>query len=101
MNKLLLQLNESIEFDLQKRFQTLLERGLDFGRAGEIFSGTIHTFPDLRQSYGESRFITLGFLDGRLTVVVWTPRGSRKRIISMRNANERENKEYSQGMDRF
>ena len=100
MNKLLLQLNESIEFDPQKRFQTLLERNPDFARAGEIFSGTIHTFPDLRQSYGESRFITLGFLDGRLTVVVWTPRGSRKRIISMRNANERENKEYSQGMDR-
>ncbi|WP_293597668.1 MULTISPECIES: BrnT family toxin [unclassified Polynucleobacter] len=100
MNKLLLQLNELIEFDSQKRFQTLLERGLDFARAGEIFSGTIHTSPDLRQSYGESRFITLGFLDGRLTVVVWTPRGSRKRIISMRNANERENKEYSQGMDR-
>ena len=100
INNLLLQLNESIEFDPQKRFQTLLERGLDFARAGEIFSGTIHTFPDLRQSYGESRFITLGFLDGRLTVVVWTPRGSRKRIISMRNANERENKEYSQGMDR-
>ncbi len=42
MNKLLLQLNESIEFDPQKRFQTLLERGLDFARAGEIFSGTIN-----------------------------------------------------------
>jgi uncharacterized DUF497 family protein len=100
MNNLLLQLNESIEFDPQKRFQTLLERGLDFARAGEVFSQTIHTFPDLRQSYGESRFITLGFLDGRLTVMVWTQRGSRKRIISMRNANEREIKEYSQGVDR-
>jgi uncharacterized DUF497 family protein len=100
MNNLLLQLNESIEFDPQKRFQTLLERSLDFARAGEVFSRTIHTFPDLRQSYGESRFITLGFLDGRLTVMVWTQRGSRKRIISMRNANEREIKEYSQGVDR-
>jgi uncharacterized DUF497 family protein len=100
MNNLLLQLNESIEFDPQKRFQTLFERGLDFARAGEVFSRTIQTFPDLRQSYGESRFITLGFLDGRLTVMVWTQRGSRKRIISMRNANEREIKEYSQGVDR-
>ncbi|WP_251374548.1 BrnT family toxin [Polynucleobacter sp. es-EL-1] len=96
---MLLQLNNSIEFDPQKRVQTLLERGLDFARAGEVLSQTIHTFQDLRQSYGESRFITLGFLDGRLTVVVWTQRGSRKRIISMRNANERETKEYSRGMD--
>jgi len=100
MNNLLLQLNESIEFDPQKRFQTLLERRLDFARAGEVFSRTTHTFQDLRQNYSESRFITLGFLDGRLTVVVWTPRESRKRIISMRNANERENKEYGRGVDR-
>jgi uncharacterized DUF497 family protein len=100
MNNLLIQLNESIEFDPQKRFQTLLERGLDFARAGEVFSRIIQTFLDLRPSYGESRFITLGFLDGRLTVMVWTQRGSRKRIISMRNANEREIKEYSQGVDR-
>lgn len=99
MNNLLLQLNESIKFDPQKRVQTLLERGLDFARAGEVLSQTIHTFQDLRQSYGESRFIAVGFLDGRLTVVVWTQRGSRKRIISMRNANERETKEYSRGMD--
>ncbi len=99
INNLLLQLNKSIEFDPQKRVQTLLERGLDFARAGEIFSQTINTFQDLRRSYGEPRFITVGFLDGRLTVVVWTQRGSRKRIISMRNANERETKEYSRGMD--
>lgn len=99
MNNLLLQLNKSIEFDPQKRLQTLLERGLDFARAGEVLSQTIHTFQDLRRSYGESRFITVGFLDGRLTVVVWTQRGPRKRIISMRNANERETKEYSRGMD--
>jgi uncharacterized DUF497 family protein len=100
INKLSLQLNESIEFDPKKRAQTLLKRGLDFALAEEVFSRTIHTFQDLRQSYGESRFITLGFLDGRLTVVVWTPRESKRRIISMRNANERENKEYSRGMDR-
>lgn len=94
MNKLLLQLNGSIEFDPQKRLQTLLERDLDFARAEELFRQTSHTFEDARKNYGESRFITVGFLDERLTVMVWTPRGSKKRIISMRHANERENKEY-------
>ena len=98
MNNLLLQLNGLIEFDELKRIQTLLNRDLDFARAGEVFSCTIHVFEDLRKSYGERRFITLGILDGRLTVVVWTVRGAKKRIISMRKANEREIEEYSQGM---
>jgi uncharacterized protein len=98
LNKLLLQLKQLIEFDEQKRLQTLLERGLDFARAGEVLNTTSHTVEDLRRSYGEARFITLGFLDDRLTVLVWTSRGSKKRIISMRNANERECKEYKRGV---
>ena len=95
---MLLQLNLDIEFDEQKRIQTLLNRDLDIARAGEVFSRTIHTFEDQRESYGEKRFITLGFLDGRLIVVVWTIRGVKRRVISMRKANEREIKEYTQGM---
>lgn len=95
---MLLQLNLDIEFDEQKRIQTLLNRDLDFARAGEVFSRTIHTFEDQRESYGEKRLITLGFLDGRLIVLVWTIRGVKRRVISMRKANEREIKEYAQGM---
>jgi uncharacterized DUF497 family protein len=98
LNNLLLQLNLDIEFDEQKRIQTLLNRDLDFARAGEVFSRTIHTFEDQRESYGEKRLITLGFLDGRLIVLVWTIRGVKRRVISMRKANEREIKEYAQGM---
>jgi len=51
-------------------------------------------------NYGERRFITLGFLDDRLIVVVWTERSPKRRIISMRKANEREVEEYNQGMGR-
>ncbi|HEU4372281.1 MAG TPA: BrnT family toxin [Telluria sp.] len=32
----------------------------------------------------------IGLLRDRWTVVVWTPRGEARRIISMRYANERE-----------
>ena len=95
---MLLQLNGSIEFDPQKRMETLLNRGLDFARAPEMFAQAIHTLKDVRKNYGELRLITLGFLDDRLTVIVWTPRGQRKRIISMRYANEREIKAYQQFM---
>jgi uncharacterized DUF497 family protein len=33
---------------------------------------------------------TVGVLDGRMVILVWTPRGEARRIISMRKANERE-----------
>jgi len=40
-----------------------------------------------QRDYGESRFITIGFLDGAMVVMVWTPRRRARRIISMRRAN--------------
>jgi hypothetical protein len=45
---------------------------------------------DDRRDYGEPRFISAGRLDERIVVIVWTPRGRARRVISMRKANERE-----------
>ena len=83
-----------IDFDPNKREITLRERGLDFLRAKEVFAGVHTVAPDLRHSATEARFITVGVLDGREVVVVWTERGTRRRVISMRKANEREQAEY-------
>lgn len=83
-----------LEFDPAKRDKTLAERGLDFARAGEIFDGVHLTGQDTRQEYTEDRFITVGHLEGRLVVLVWTPRGDLRRIISMRKANDREKAFY-------
>ena len=63
-------------------------------RADEIFVGNIVTIEDDRMDYGEKRFITVGLLDARMVILVWTPRGSARRIVSMRKANEREQKTY-------
>ena len=79
-----------IEFDPEKRNKALTERGLDFARAEEVFAGVNVTAEDARFDYGEPRFTTVGALDGRMVVMVWTPRGEVRRIISMRKANERE-----------
>ena len=79
-----------IEYDQAKREKTLLERGLDFARADEIFAGIHFTGEDVRVNYQETRHISIGWLDKRLVVLVWTPRGGTRRIISMRKANERE-----------
>ncbi len=83
-----------IEFDEAKRDVTLRVRGLDMARAGEVFEGSTLTVEDDRRDYGEHRFITVGFLDGAMVVVVWTLRSDARRIISMRKANERERELY-------
>lgn len=88
-----------IEFDSTKRDKTLAERGLDFSRAGEVFAGLHFTGQDNRQDYDEDRFITVGLLDARLVVLVWTPRGEVRRIISMRKANDREKTFYARHLD--
>jgi len=85
-------------FDPAKREKTLVERGLDFARAGEVFEGVTVTTDDNRLAYGEPRCVTVGYLDGRVVVVVWTPRGRTRRIISMRKANEREIAKFAQDL---
>ena len=84
----------TVEFDGAKRARTLAERGLDMARVGEVFEGASLTVEDDRMDYGETRYITIGFLDERMVVLVWTPRGDVHRIISMRKANDREKAIY-------
>lgn len=84
-----------IEFDPGKRRRTLAQRGLDFGRAIEVFGTATADVIDARFDYGEKRMFTFGILDGRYVIVVWTPRGKARRIISMRYANAREVAKYA------
>lgn len=51
------------------------------------------------REYGEPRFITLGQLKGRTVVIAHTPRGENTRIISMRKANSREQKNYQERLE--
>lgn len=83
-----------VEFNSAKREKTLLERGLDFAEAGSVFDGLHFVARDDRFDYGEVRFITVGTLNERVVVIVWTPRDETRRIISMRHANDRELRRY-------
>ena len=78
--------------DPRKRARILAERGLDMRRAGEVFAGRHLTRQDDRFDYGETRYVTVGRLDDRWVAFVWTPRGTVRRIISMRHCHEREAK---------
>jgi uncharacterized DUF497 family protein len=46
-----------------------------FEDAEIVFEGDTLTVEDTRFDYGESRYQTIGFLEGRMVMVVWTPRG--------------------------
>jgi hypothetical protein len=81
-----------ITCDPKKREALLRERGLDMRRAREVFAGTHLTRDDDRFDYGEPRYISAGWLDERIVVLVWTPRGVARRIISIRHCHEREAK---------
>jgi uncharacterized DUF497 family protein len=81
-----------ITYDPAKRDRTLENRGLDFADAAEVFAGNYTSAPADRRNYGEPRFISAGYLHGRMVVIVWTPRGSARHIISMRFCHAKEEK---------
>jgi uncharacterized DUF497 family protein len=87
-----------VTFDPAKRETVLRERDLDFAAAGGVFEGRFLTLEDTRKSYGETRFQTYGLLNGRVVMVVWTPRGGARHIISMRYCHEREAKRVRERM---
>jgi uncharacterized protein len=85
-------------WDEQKCKKTLEERGLDFARCVEVFADATVDFEDDRIDYGEERWITVGFLDGKMVVIVRTEREECTRIISMREATKAERKKYEKKM---
>jgi uncharacterized DUF497 family protein len=83
-----------IRFDPAKRLRTLEQRGLDFLDAESVFAGPTIQFPDRRRDYGEVRIVRFGLLRGRAVIVVYTEHNGIRHIISMRKANEREQRRF-------
>lgn len=83
------------EWDEVKSCACAKNRGFDFTYAARIFSNPNRILlADTRYSYGEERYQTIGNIEERLYVVVYTPRHRVIRIISARKANQREIKQY-------
>jgi uncharacterized DUF497 family protein len=87
------------EWDQDKSDANLEKHGLSFEDAPLVFGGKCVTFEDSRFVYGEIRYITLGKLKGRVVLIVHTPRSNKTRIISMRKANNREQKIYQKRLE--
>ena len=84
------------EWDEVKGRANYAKHGLDFRDAAKVFQGITLTAEDIRQDYGETRFISLGLLDDLIVVPVYTERGEKTRLISMRKANQKERKAYEE-----
>jgi uncharacterized protein len=66
------------------------DRGFDFDYAAKLFDGDFIEWEDLRHAWGEPRVVSVGEVEGGILTVVWTPRGSVRRIISARPASRSE-----------
>lgn len=83
------------EWDEAKRHTNLKKHGIDFLDAIQIFNNYTLTIIDDRFDYDEERFITFGFLDVNVIVVVHTfVEGDTIRIISARKATKYEQKRF-------
>ena len=85
-----------IEWDESKRKENLRKHGLDFRDAAILFEGPMLSRLDVRDDYGEPRWIGIGFLETTCVVVAFTERndGEIIRIISLRKALNHERKAF-------
>jgi uncharacterized DUF497 family protein len=85
----------TFEWDETKNRSNIRKHGLDFAEAEELFRGVLVVEPDTREDYGEMRWIGLGIVRGRVAHVVFAEHDLEViRIISLRKATSREQKEY-------
>ncbi len=84
------------DWDEAKRQANLAKHGVDFADVARFDWEAAVTRTDGRGEYGEPRFISTGYIGDRLHVCIWTPRGVTQRIIGLRKANPREQRQHVQ-----
>lgn len=83
------------EWDEAKSDATFERRGFDFAYAALVFADPLRIERlDSRQDYGESRWQTVGAIEGDVIFVAFTMRSTVTRIISARRAHDNEEREY-------
>jgi uncharacterized DUF497 family protein len=82
------------EFDPRKNRANVAKHRIDFATAARMWEDYVFEREDARRDYGEKRVIALGTIDGRVFLIVYTWRGSKRRLISARRANNDEQQVY-------
>lgn len=88
--------DRTITFDPAKDAANREKHGVSLAVCAAVLAGAVHTEEDTRYDYGERRFVTFGYVNGRLHVAVWANDRHRDavRSISVRKANRKEQKVY-------
>jgi uncharacterized DUF497 family protein len=89
-----------LEYDDAKSARNERERGIGFDRFSAMDLTVSVASEDHRRDYGEIRTRLFGPIEGRLHVAVITRREDRVRVISLRRANEREERGYEEARKR-
>lgn len=86
------------EWDENKRQEVIRRRGADILYAAHIFESGVFTKIDNRANYGETRFISLGLVQGEYFVVVHTQREGVTRLITAWKGGRVDRKQYEAGI---
>ncbi len=85
----------SLEWDPAKDAQNVARHGVSFTIMERFDWETSHTLEDVETDCDERRYVTAGWIDATLYVIVWTPRGDNVRIISARKADAQDRRLYA------
>jgi len=84
-----------VTWDEAKRRENIRKYKIDLAGLEPVFDFPMVTVEDDREAYGELRLQSLGILQGRVVLLVWTPRGDdTSHLISCRYANRYEAEDY-------
>jgi uncharacterized DUF497 family protein len=89
-----------LEYDETKSARNERERGIGFDRFSSMDLTVSVASDDDRRDYGETRTRLVGPIDGHLHVAIITRREDRLRVISLRRANDREERAYEEARKR-
>lgn len=81
-------------WDEAKEASNRAKHGASLSLAREIDPASMAAVEDRRRPYGERRFIVYAKINGRVHVVILSPRDDEMRVISLRKANRRETEHY-------
>jgi hypothetical protein len=77
-----------------KRRANIRRHKLDFTGVEAIWDGFTITREDIRERYGEPRYVTFGMLREEVVVLVYTERAEGLHVISLRRAEKYEKRYY-------
>jgi hypothetical protein len=83
-----------MSYDPAKRKLNLRKHAIDLAECETVFDEPMLTREDDRDTYGEQRLISLGWLKSRVVVLVWTDREEGPHLISCREAETHEQEAY-------